>query len=329
MFSGGDIMGTVMDSGMYISLKKEDHIILKNDLEIFRDDKGKRLTLNRLMNTIFLYMANESGAAEGSFSGTSHGGTAGVNIKLNKNIADVMANAGPDPTDPLTYSADCAAYYMQFIEPYCSLPLVEREKIFYSPMSRALEDNIDLNYYLKITKTDGSIVPMLPFEIKQSDEIHKNYLVGFTLEKRTGGYKYRNTICIPLRKIKKWDRIVRIDTKKGIYFGKSSGLGSYKDLISYIRQRYSTDGVLYLSGKLRDVTVRLSDTGLKKLGELNLFRPSFVLDENNDHEIRFRATWLQTFKYFFQFGSDAEILEPEEYRSKFRNAYESAFKHYS
>lgn len=329
MISGGDIMSTVMESGMYISLKKEDHIILQNDLEIFRDDKGNKLTLNRLMNTIFLYMANESGAAEAGSSRKSHGGTAGVNIKLNKNIAGIMAKAGPDPTDPLTYSADCAAYYMQFIEPYCSLPLVEREKILYSPMIRALEDNIDLNYYLRITKTDGSIVSMLPFEIKQSDEIHKNYLVGFTLEKRTRGYKYRNTICIPLRKIKKWDRIVRIDTKNGICFGKSSGLGSYKELIGYIRQRYSTDGVLYLSGKLRDVTVRLSDTGLKKLGNFNLFRPAFAADENDGHVIRFRATKLQTFKYFFPFGSDAEILEPSEYRKAFYDAYRAASERYS
>ena len=61
-------MSTVMESGMYISLKKEDHIILQNDLEIFRDDKGNKLTLNRLLNTIFLYMANESGAAEAGSS---------------------------------------------------------------------------------------------------------------------------------------------------------------------------------------------------------------------------------------------------------------------
>lgn len=328
-------MSTVMKSGMYISLKKEDYAVIQNDIEMFStcvgDDKEKRLTFNRFMNTIFLYMTNRSGSAEENFSKKNYSGAVGMNIKLNNNIAGIMKKAGEklDPNNKMTHSADCAVYYRHFIEKYCRLPLVEREKIFYAPMIESLDDNISLNYFLKITKTDGSIMNILPFAIKQSDEIHKNYLIGFALKKMSKGYRYKNTLCIPLRKIKDCRRIKSIDTKKDIYFGEKSEFGSYEDLKSYVRKRLITDGVLYLSGKLRDVTVRLSDTGLKKLGELSLFRPAFTSDKNDEHIIRFSATQLQTFKYFFQFGSDAEILEPSEYRKDFFNAYKSAFELYS
>lgn len=325
-----------MESGMYIRLTKADYSIIQNDIELFRSScAGKnpadrqRYSANGFMNIVFANMADGSRFDEQKFPRKRYKDPVGMNIKLNKRIDRIMLKAGLDASDFGTHSADCAAYYMHFIESYCRLPLVERERIFYKPIIESIEDDICLHYYLKIVRNDGNCVNLLPFTVKSSDDIHKNYVVGFALRRTQKGYVFQKTVCVPLRKIAGVSHLKKIVPEKQIIFRSGSGITSFAELKSAINERLETDGVLYLSGKLNDVSVWLSDTGIKKLGELSLFRPAFEQDEKDGHIIRFRATWLQTFKYFFQFGSDAKILEPEEYRSKFRNSYKAAFELYS
>lgn len=327
------MMSTVIESGMYVSLTKEEYIIIQNDIELFRTNcvgryaaNGQRYTVNGFMNIVFVNMERKD-SGELTLSKQRKRKGIGMNIKLNRDVVEKIRDAGLDPMKKS--SSECSAYYMQFIEAYCRLPLTGREMIFYRVICERLEDSIKLHHFLRIKKNDGQSVNILPFAVKQADEIHKNYLIGFSLKKRSNGYRYKNTLCVPLRKIIDCRRVASLDPEKDIHFGKNSVFSCYRDLKSYIQNRLVTDGVLYLGGKLMNVTVRLSNTGIKKLSEHTLFRPVFTSDKNDEHIIYFRATRLQTFKYFFQFGSDAEILEPGEYRKEFSNAYRSAFELYS
>jgi predicted DNA-binding transcriptional regulator YafY len=56
-------------------------------------------------------------------------------------------------------------------------------------------------------------------------------------------------------------------------------------------------------------------------------RPQLVeLCEGN--EFVFKCTEAQAEFYFFKFGKDAEILEPEELRNKLANMYDEALRMY-
>ena len=155
-------------------------------------------------------------------------------------------------------------------------------------------------------------------------------IVIFIKDKRI--YFYRNTLGIPLRKILSVERIQKIEPQKQIYFREKypeADIQSYKDLEEYIQKRFATDGILYLSDILRDVTVRLSDTGIEYLYSRTQYKPFDIsFDKEDIHIIHFKATKLQTFMYFFKFGGDAEILQPAEYRQNFIEQYEKALSIY-
>ncbi len=324
-------MSTVFESGMYISLKKEEYTVIENDIELFRTNADApenryKFTVNKFLNNVFVHMCDGRKFNESDVIRTRKKGAKGFNVKLNRNVNKKMIQAGLDPEKH--YSAYFAAYYMQFVEEYCKLTLIEREKIFYRQLINDLKDEIYLNYFLKLKKNDGKYAYILPYSIEKSDDIHKNYITGFALTKTENGYVYNNTLCVPLNRILGYDRVERLDPVKRIAFEENSDIKSYEDMKKYIEDRFNTDGVLYLSDILRDVSVRLSDSGREMLLSRTQHRPKYEYNKENDHLIHFRATKLQTFMYFFKFGGDAEILKPKAYRTFFSDKYKEAYMLY-
>ena len=183
---------------------------------------------------------------------------------------------------------------------------------------------------MKIQKNDGKYAYILPYTIKLSDELNRNYVTGFSLRKKGIKYIYNKTICIPLIKILSFQRIEKIDIKKQIFFKDDSDIQNYNDMKKYIEKRFSLDGILYLSDEMSDVSVRLSDIGIGMLYSRVQYRPQhYEFDEIDKNIIHFKATRLQTYMYFFKFGREAEILQPKEYRNFFLQKYEEAYLLYS
>lgn len=325
-------MSTVIQSGMYISLSKEDYAVIENDIELFRTnetapDNRYKFTVNKFLNNIFVNMFDRRKFDPDSVRRTRKKDAVGFNIKPNKAIIAKTTEAGLDPESD--YSADFAAYYIQFIEEYCRMTLIDRERVFYKQLIGNLMDDIELKYLLKLTKNDKWDTYIFPYAVKGSDDVHKCYITGFALRKTESGYIYKKTLCVPLNKILNYQRIEKINPEKQIFFEENSDIQSYSDMKEYIEYRFRTDGVLYLSDILRDVTVRLSDNGREMLLSRTLYRPFYQFDENDNYLIHFRATQLQTFMYFFKFGREAEILQPKKYRDFFLQKYKESYLLYS
>lgn len=325
-------MSTVLESGMYISLSKEYYTVIENDIELFRTNEDAsnnryKFTINKYLNKVFVNMYDGRTFDSDSIKRTRKKGAKGFYIKPNKEIMGKMKLAGLDLES--NYSSDFAAYYTQFIVEYCKMSLIERERIFYKQLISHLNDEIELKYLLKLKKNDGLETYIFPYSIEKSDDIHKSYLTGFALRLTDKGYVYKKTLCVPLSKILGYQRIEKIRQEKQISFEETPEIQSYADMENYIKERFRTDGVLYLSDILRDVTVRLTDNGKEFFLSRTQHRPVYEFDKNDDHLVHCKATKLQTFMYFFKFGGDAEILGPIEYRKNFSDKYKEAYQLYS
>lgn len=149
-------MSSIIENGMYVSLKKDVYAVIEKDTNLFRTcektkDNKYKFTLNKFLNTVFLNMYDGRKFAPSSVKRTRNIGAKSVNIKINKDIEDKI-NKILKPYNP--YPSDFAAYYMLFIEEYCKMPLNKREEIFYKQLISELKDAIDLKYNLRVYKND-------------------------------------------------------------------------------------------------------------------------------------------------------------------------------
>ena len=89
-------------------------------------------------------------------------------------------------------------------------------------------------------------------------------------------------------------------------------------------------GAIFLSASRETVEVELTDDGLTYLYSRSVLRPAKIerLPYPNHHRIRFKATKLHTFMYFFKFGKDAVIISPKSYRNFFITNYKEAVQKY-
>ncbi len=76
----------------------------------------------------------------------------------------------------------------------------------------------------------------------------------------------------------------------------------------------------------REIHVRLTEKGRKFYNSILHMRPR-KFDEDGDVYV-FRCTEKQIENYFFKFGGEAEILEPESLREKLRGMYRNALTVY-
>lgn len=339
-----DLINSLKTNGMYITLSEEYHVVIKNDIELFRtnkdaEDNRYKFTEKQFIKHVFMNMYEKTVYKERSKT-DSKGGlgrkktAATYNIKPNKNMMDILIEKVVKPLkkyneDYEIYPPDCAAFFIQVIAEYCKMSLIDREDIFYKQLIEAFNDDIELKYLLKLKKNDGWDTYIFPYSIEKSDDVHKSYLTGFALRLTDKGYVYKKTLCVPLSKILSYQRIEKIRPEKQISFDETPEIQSYDDMKKYIEGRFLTDGVLYLSDILRDVTVRLTDNGKEFFLSRTQHRPVYEFDKNDDHLVHCRATQLQTFMYFFKFGGDAEVLEPNMYREGFIRQYRHALELYT
>ena len=99
----------------------------------------------------------------------------------------------------------------------------------------------------------------------------------------------------------------------------------FKNKYMYAVNHYEMD----MDGDLEDIKVRFTEEGFKKFGHQRYLRPQFYDKvEGEDLVYVFHCTEQQAKSYFFMFGSDVEILEPEGLRNSFKDGYANALKMY-
>lgn len=87
-----------------------------------------------------------------------------------------------------------------------------------------------------------------------------------------------------------------------------------------IEKKLDDNSPAYLFGPNERVVVKLTERGQKSYKTKLYSRPAKEPESSGDIYV-FRCSLLQAYNYFFPFGKEAEILEPQRLRERFIKGY--------
>jgi predicted DNA-binding transcriptional regulator YafY len=93
-----------------------------------------------------------------------------------------------------------------------------------------------------------------------------------------------------------------------------------------IEKKLRRTGVQYLVGQESEILLRLTEAGQREFTQRSYMRPN--PDSVEGDLYRFSCTERQIRNYFFSFGRDVQILEPESLRREFLEGYRQALAVY-
>ena len=246
----------------------------------------------------------------------------GKKFRINKDSLEILRNLEDDE-----YYDSVGKYLKAIFEEYVSKPTHEREQIFFSDTINIIKQAINDQRRLKITLATKSSVKgditynrtfyVAAYKIIQDYSKNFNYLIGYSKELRNGETLEEKQCCYRL------SRIIKIDIQKSMG-GKIS-----QEKESELEDMINKKDPMFISGDILDIKVRFTKKGLESLKRQIHMRPRvYEVDENDKYLYTFHCTEVQAMNYFFKFGWDANILEPQELRDKFILRYERSFKSY-
>ena len=213
-------------------------------------------------------------------------------------------------------------YIRSVIEEYCSLPFIERERIYKQELYNKIENACLRKQVLKIKVTLGDkqlsdqeqLFYVYPYRIL-SDPLHtRSYLVCYS---RKAGQNDSDKIIASFSMARLNHLTVLEQT---FYLNKKE--------ISHIEKQITKYSAAYLIGKPEQITVKLTDEGKRIYRSKLSSRPEKIEALSTDDVYVFDCSLRQAFNYFFSFGADAEILSPDELRNEFIENYSSALTIY-
>ena len=196
------------------------------------------------------------------------------------------------------------------LEEYAELTYIERERIYF----RDTADKITANLHSRLRITSGPLSFIVkPYSIMSDKLTTYNYLVGYSaLSSTPDDYRIASF------------RLSRIESVAVVPDSPFSFNDMETDRLS---EAITEKGVAYLIDEMCDLAVELTDAG-KALFKTILFQRPEVIEMKGD-VYRFRCTKLQAEAYFFRFGGEARIIEPESLREMFAKRYAKANDVYS
>lgn len=221
-----------------------------------------------------------------------------------------------------TYYNDRVGLYVKaVIEEYCQQPYVIREQFFYrdnwNEMIRAIDEMKVIKIKLLSKKssrgrTQDNTIYMQPVCIEDDSEHMYNYLAGMIGSSQGGPWK---------------TGAVRLSNVKTAECQKKSGRLS-ADERKAVRLEIKKRGIQYLSDNedpIR-VVVQFTPYGEKLYHQILHLRPT--CKKKNGLIYEFECPQYQADTYFFKFGHNAKILEPQSLADSFKRKYQSAAKQY-
>ena len=233
------------------------------------------------------------------------------------------------PNDPvrdefLSDCFDCTPFEIPgecikaLIEEYALLPYFKREEIFFKERFDIINDCIKAKYSLRFRNKNNEELVVIPHKIEQDKWSSFNYLI--CCEKIDGVLRYINLRIAFLENFSQ-KSVVR-DAEQNL---------SDED-VRAIEAAKKVKGVQFLSDDTTHIKVRLTQVGQTMYKRMLFLRPvwsniSKCKDGNAIYE--FNCTERQIEYYFFKFGKEALVLEPEGLRQAFLQKYEEAVEKYS
>ncbi|MDE7439359.1 MAG: WYL domain-containing protein [Clostridia bacterium] len=296
-------------------------VIFQSDLIIFEASADDHWTRNQFINML---IQNYEGEFELNLD-LLNGRDGNYHLlRLNKNSLNLI-NSSTHPYKrnirytggPWNKKFECPQFIKCLLETYARLPFIEREKLVLKnnvikPITEAISAGRKLSvtyaYDIKIFYT------VSPICIAPAKEGTFQYLV---CTEDNGGL-----LSLRLSRIKE----VNAERKK------SNALSEFR--IKEISEKLAEFGPTFVNEEEVTVKVRLSPAGISHYVYSVMHRPMHidVEHESNGRDAEdvfvFRCSERQAQYFFFRFAGEAEILEPQSLREKFRNLYQSGLNNY-
>lgn len=204
-------------------------------------------------------------------------------------------------------------YLRSIIEEYCSLPFIERERIYrkeiYDIVERACREKrvlkIRANYYGK-----DQLFYVYPYKI-MPDSLHTQaYLVCYSRKAEENDSD----------KIVASFSMARMNPPTML----TKTFHLNKQEIDNIESQISKYSPAYLVGKPEQIEVKLTEKGKQSYQSRLFSRPEKIESLSTDDIYVFDCTQQQIYNYFFPFGAEAEIISPESLRNRFLTTHQKA-----
>ena len=203
------------------------------------------------------------------------------------------------------YDGIVGKYVKSVIEQYAELPYLEREQVYFADIVRLLEAGIRNSERLLIETDEGSFL-IRPYLILSDRLSTYNYLACYS-KSAEGNEDDVNVF-----------RISRIERVAGA--GEDGTLADHEK--DFIKSAIEKRGLPFLRNETKEIIIRLTANG--KILYSNLIQNRPIYDSNDGDIYTFICTESQAKFYFFKFGADAEVIEPESLRRQFAEMYISA-----
>ena len=208
-------------------------------------------------------------------------------------------------------------YIRSILEEYCSLPFIERERIYRKEIYDIVECACKEQRVLKIKANYMEKLQtfyVYPYKIV-TDPLHtQSYLVCYSRKSEES----------------EQDKIIASFSMTRMQFPtmliKTFHLN--KQEIAHLDFHIASYSPAYLIGKPELIKVKLSEKGKQSYRTRLYSRPEKIQSLSSDNIYVFDCTHHQIINYFLPFGADAEIISPQNLRNLFREKLSKALTNY-
>lgn len=246
----------------------------------------------------------------------------GRKFRINKNNKDTLTES----LDGKYYDIYHVGRYLKAVfEEYCALPNHIREQIYFKETVQTIKWAIEMRHKLQIVtaaqydiRQKVSVAKkyiVAPYKIVQDNCMSFNYLACYSSEILPDG-TLRDEKIVSYR----MNRIEKASER----LSKSANLSEAQKV--EIEKEIAEKGIQFLAGDLVVIRIKFTKKGLDLFNRQIYMRPPYK-KESQDVYV-FTCTERQAINYFFKFGIDAQVLEPQSLRERFAKSYQLALSQY-
>lgn len=236
-----------------------------------------------------------------------------LSFRLDKNSLEYLSEEGQKESE--FYDDNVGRYVKIVVEEYSEQPYVERERIWYKDFLDEVQLAVAKKKILKLVLhsarnyegvSKNNIVYLKPLGYRQDSEFLYNYVVGMTASSTEGPWApgaIRLTSVKDFKCLEQASFISKTETKN-------------------LEEAIQKNGVQYLSDNhtTQKIVVEFTSRGERLYRQLRHLRPMYAAKQTT-LVYEFDCTLFQAETYFFKFGPDVKILEPEILAEKFYRRY--------
>ena len=243
----------------------------------------------------------------------------GIQLKprINNENYDDLEMGSSDFLEEMYYQRE-GRYIKALMEEYAALPFFEREGIYFKDTIETINHAIDAGNVIKIKyinrKQDHTALTIRPYKIVSSSLLRYHYL-----------------IALPSNRGEKQDILsLRLSRIEGIRILSRTSHITTKEK-ACINEKIRNNGIQFIVSNDSEIIVRLTADGYKLFKSILYLRPRPIsITPCGDYrDLTFICAEEQIKNYFFQFGKEALIQQPEALRSWFFTRYSEASQKYS